>query len=165
MIELHTGGRAELAALFRIADDSARAIAAYFDLGDVLVARVDAEAIVGACPDDRSGAQEPCRPGAMARFRAPTDVRVWRPVAIAHHRLDLLGQLDRQDARTRLQLGDVASAHADLLRLWQGLPPTKAIVSRRITGEVVNAEGRAVAGATVTAGSTPRVQRVRPLRT
>jgi predicted N-acetyltransferase YhbS len=47
MIELHTGDRAELAALFRIADDSERAIAAYRELGDVLVARDDARAIVG----------------------------------------------------------------------------------------------------------------------
>lgn len=47
MIELYTGDRAELAALFRLADDSARAIAAYRDLGDVLVARDDARAIVG----------------------------------------------------------------------------------------------------------------------
>ena len=47
MIELHIGDRAELAALFRLADDSDRAIAAYCDLGDVLVARDDARAIVG----------------------------------------------------------------------------------------------------------------------
>lgn len=47
MIELHTGDRAGLAALFRIADDSERAIASYRDLGDVLVARGDASAIVG----------------------------------------------------------------------------------------------------------------------
>lgn len=47
MIELHTGDRAELAALFALADDSARAIAAYRDLGDVLVARDDARTIVG----------------------------------------------------------------------------------------------------------------------
>ena len=47
MIELHTGDRAELAALFRLADDSDRAIAAYRDLGDVLVARDDEGATVG----------------------------------------------------------------------------------------------------------------------
>jgi predicted Ser/Thr protein kinase len=79
------------------------------------------------------------------------DVRVWRPVAIAHHRLDLARQLDTQDARARLQLGDVASAHTDLIHLWLAQPPTKAIVSRRITGEVVDRDGRPVAGATVAA--------------
>jgi predicted N-acetyltransferase YhbS len=47
MIELYTGPRTELAALFRAADDSDRAIADYRDLGDVLVARDDAGAIVG----------------------------------------------------------------------------------------------------------------------
>jgi ribosomal protein S18 acetylase RimI-like enzyme len=47
MIELHTGDRAELAALFRLADDSDRAIAAYCGLGDVVVARDDARVILG----------------------------------------------------------------------------------------------------------------------
>src|SRR5262249_13714267 len=65
-----------------------------------------------------------------------SDVRVWQPVAIAHHRLDLARQLDIQDARARLQLGDVVSAHADLIRLWLARPPTKTIMSRRITGEI-----------------------------
>jgi predicted N-acetyltransferase YhbS len=46
-IELYTGDRAELAALFRLADDSEQAIAAYREHGDVLVARDDAGAIIG----------------------------------------------------------------------------------------------------------------------
>jgi ribosomal protein S18 acetylase RimI-like enzyme len=46
-IELHTGDRAELMDLFRLADDSPHAIAMYRDLGDVLVARDDARVIVG----------------------------------------------------------------------------------------------------------------------
>jgi predicted N-acetyltransferase YhbS len=46
-IELYTGDRAELAALFRLADDSEPAIAAYRERGDVLVAHDDAGAIIG----------------------------------------------------------------------------------------------------------------------
>jgi ribosomal protein S18 acetylase RimI-like enzyme len=46
-IELYTGDRAGLAALFRLADDSERAIAAYRERGDVLVARDGAGATVG----------------------------------------------------------------------------------------------------------------------
>jgi hypothetical protein len=78
------------------------------------------------------------------------DVRALRPVAIAHRRLDLARQLDIQSARARLQLGDVASAHADLVRLWLAQPPP-TITSRRITGEVVDPSGRPVAGATIAA--------------
>jgi ribosomal protein S18 acetylase RimI-like enzyme len=47
VIELHAGDRAELMALFRLADDSELAIAEYCDLGDILVARDNAGAIVG----------------------------------------------------------------------------------------------------------------------
>lgn len=41
MIELHTGDRAALVPLFRIADDSEPAIASYLPRGDILVARAD----------------------------------------------------------------------------------------------------------------------------
>jgi hypothetical protein len=93
----------------------------------------------------RLGRAEPSDLAAIAG-----DVQTWRPIAVAHHRLDLARQLDVQDAKARFQLGDVASAHADLVRLWLAEPrDTKALASRKITGEVVDADGRPVAGATV----------------
>jgi predicted Ser/Thr protein kinase len=91
-------------------------------------------------------------PGDLAAIAG--DVQIWRPIAVAHHRLDLARQLDIHDARARFQLGDVASAHADLVRLWLAEPlPAKTLASRKITGEVVDADGRPVAGATVAAAS------------
>ncbi|HEX7836252.1 MAG TPA: hypothetical protein VF469_02250, partial [Kofleriaceae bacterium] len=89
------------------------------------------------------------------------DIRVWRPIAVAHHRLDLARLLEAEDARARLLLGDVASAHADLVRLWQARPHlTRTIGARRITGEVVDSSGRPVTGATVAAASNLRADSV-----
>jgi hypothetical protein len=82
------------------------------------------------------------------------DIRTWRPIVVAANRPELVRQLDIHDARVRFAVGDLASAHADLVRLWQDRPRTaKSGESRRITGEVVDPAGRPVAGATVAAGT------------
>jgi predicted Ser/Thr protein kinase len=91
-------------------------------------------------------------PGDLAALSV--DVRTWRPVAVANHKAELVHTLDVQDAKARYQLGDVATAHADLLRLWQSQPRAEnAAGSRVITGEVVDANGRPVAGASIAAAS------------
>jgi hypothetical protein len=82
------------------------------------------------------------------------DVRTWRPIAAATGRAELAREFDILDAKARFQLGDVAAAHADLVRLWRSQP--RAVIpgaTRRITGEVVDARGRPVAGALVAAAS------------
>jgi predicted Ser/Thr protein kinase len=95
----------------------------------------------------RLGRAEPSDLAAIAG-----DVQTWRPIAVSHHRLDLARQLEVQDAKARFQFGDVASAHADLVRLWLAEPrDTKTVAPHTITGEVVDATGRPVAGATVAA--------------
>jgi predicted Ser/Thr protein kinase len=82
------------------------------------------------------------------------DVRTWRPIAVASKKAELAQRLDIQAAKARFQLGDVAAAHADLIRLWQSQPhPRTAGESRKIAGEVVDARGRPVAGASVSAAS------------
>ena len=91
-------------------------------------------------------------PGDLAAISV--DVRTWRPVALANHKAELVHTLDVQDAKARYQLGDVAAAHADLLRLWRSQPRAEnAAGSRVITGEVVDTSGRPVAGASVAAAS------------
>lgn len=81
------------------------------------------------------------------------DVRLWRPIALAYHWTELAWQLDFSDAHVRLHQGELARAHADLLRLWQTRPPSGQPTSgRAIAGEVVDDRGRPVAGATVAAG-------------
>jgi tRNA A-37 threonylcarbamoyl transferase component Bud32 len=83
------------------------------------------------------------------------DVPVWRPLAVAAGQTELVRQLDALAARARFRLGDVDASHAELLRLWRAQPPTDPLVgARRITGVVVDAQGRRVAGATVAASST-----------
>jgi len=80
------------------------------------------------------------------------DVRTWRPIALANHRPKLVWQLDFVDAVARLYRGDVAVAHADLVRLWQAHPHRDRPDSgHTIEGEVVDDHGRPVAGATVAA--------------
>jgi hypothetical protein len=57
-------------------------------------------------------------------------------------------------ALARFQLGEVDAAHAELLRLWRAQPRAAPLIgARRITGVVVDAHGRRVAGATVAASS------------
>jgi hypothetical protein len=81
------------------------------------------------------------------------DVGLWRPIAAAQHWTELAWQLERNDALVRLQQGELARAHADLVRQWQTRPPSGQPASgRTIAGEVVDDRGRPVAGATVAAG-------------
>jgi predicted Ser/Thr protein kinase len=81
------------------------------------------------------------------------DVRFWQPIAVAHHWTQLAWQLDVNDALARLQQGELARAHAELVRLWQTRPPSARPTSgRAIAGEVVDDRGRPVASATVAAG-------------
>jgi predicted Ser/Thr protein kinase len=90
-------------------------------------------------------------PGDLDMVRA--DVRLWRPIAVAQHWTELAWQLDFSDAHVRLHQGELARAHADLVRLWQTRPPSGQPASgRAIAGEVVDDRGRPVAGATVAAG-------------
>jgi hypothetical protein len=82
------------------------------------------------------------------------DVQTWRPIAVANHNPELARQLDALAALARFQRGDVAAAHAEMIRLMQAQPragwPTG---SQRITGKVVDRRGRLVAGARVVAGN------------
>jgi len=81
-----------------------------------------------------------------------TDSATWRPLATASHKLDFSTLLDAQAASARLWLGDVPTAHAELLRVWQALPRTERTgKTREIHGEVVDVHGRPVAGASVAA--------------
>jgi predicted Ser/Thr protein kinase len=78
------------------------------------------------------------------------ELRHWRPVTAARHWTELARQLDVTDATVRWIQGDVASAHADILRLWQTRPPSGRPGSERVlTGEVIDDRGRRLAGATV----------------
>jgi predicted Ser/Thr protein kinase len=82
------------------------------------------------------------------------DARTWRPIAAANHRPALTSQLEKQAALAQFWLGDVPAAHAELLRLWQARPrPERAQKTRQIHGEVVDASGHPVAGASVAASS------------
>ena len=82
------------------------------------------------------------------------DAQTWRPIATANHKPAFADQLAHQAALARFWLGDVPAAHAELMRLSQmrpGVEPTGK--TREIDGEVVDARGRPVAGATVAASS------------
>jgi len=82
------------------------------------------------------------------------DARTWRPIATANHEPALADELAHQAALARFRLGDVPAAHAELLRLWQARPGAEPTgKTRAIDGEVVDALGRPVAGATVAASS------------
>jgi tRNA A-37 threonylcarbamoyl transferase component Bud32 len=99
--------------------------------------------------------------GDMAAVRAT--IAKWRPVAIALHEDHLVDGLDQTDAYARLFLGDLASAHVDIDRLWRKHlhpPDASAPVFR---GTVVDEHGAAVAGATVAVGSVIFVDAIGPL--
>ncbi|HEX3475347.1 MAG TPA: carboxypeptidase-like regulatory domain-containing protein, partial [Kofleriaceae bacterium] len=81
------------------------------------------------------------------------DVPIWRPLAAAAHQVELVRQLDVLTAVARLRLGEV-DARGELLRLWRAQPRTAPPAgARRITGVVVDTQGRRVAGATVAAST------------
>ncbi|HSS00348.1 MAG TPA: serine/threonine-protein kinase [Kofleriaceae bacterium] len=78
------------------------------------------------------------------------DAKKWRATAEQTRQPRLRIILDIQSAAARFRLGDLANAHPDILRLWQEAVRTfGATGSRRIEGDVVDARGRPVAGATV----------------
>ncbi|HEU4732723.1 MAG TPA: protein kinase, partial [Kofleriaceae bacterium] len=80
------------------------------------------------------------------------DVQQWRPLAVASHQPELARELDVLDGMARFRLGDVAAAHAELVQAWRAQHRTAPLASaRRITGEVVDARGHPVPGATVAA--------------
>jgi tRNA A-37 threonylcarbamoyl transferase component Bud32 len=82
------------------------------------------------------------------------DAQHWRSVAMANHQPAFANQLDRQAALARFWLGDVPAAHAELLRLWKARPRTeRAGKTRAIRGEVVDARGHPVVGASVAANT------------
>lgn len=78
------------------------------------------------------------------------DAKKWRATAEETHQPRLVIILDIQSAAARFRLGDLATAHPDILRLWQeAVRAFGTTGSRRIEGDVVDARGRPVAGATV----------------
>ncbi|HEX8111822.1 MAG TPA: hypothetical protein VF516_29020, partial [Kofleriaceae bacterium] len=81
------------------------------------------------------------------------DARAFRPLAVAHHRAELARRLDVDDAIARYRRGDPAATD-DFVRLWQAQSPgERSSRARRVTGEVVDAAGRAVAGARIAASN------------
>ncbi len=84
----------------------------------------------------------------------------WIPVARAMHDDDRVHDFERADAYARYLSGvDVVNARADLVRLWHQKPHLVGD-HRRIEGDVVDAAGKPVAGATVAAAREPS----RPMR-
>ena len=85
---------------------------------------------------------------------AVLDAQTWRPAVAASHNQKQLTELDRTAAWARYRSGDVAAAHTELLRLYRAEPaPEPTAESRTVRGEVVDARGRPVPGATVAAGN------------
>jgi hypothetical protein len=89
------------------------------------------------------------------------DVQAWRPLAVARQLIEVLHRLDVEDAVARYGTGDL-TAHADLVKAWENQPPAAAPsrVRRRITGQVVDASGRPVAGARVAASGDLRADSI-----
>jgi predicted Ser/Thr protein kinase len=59
-------------------------------------------------------------------------------------------QLARDEAMARFWLGDMVGGHADLIRMWK---PTPSETKHKIEGDVVDRDGRPVAGAQVAAAA------------
>ena len=84
-------------------------------------------------------------------------VAKWRPIAERMKEHKLLTWLERDDAIARYILGDVAAAHAELVRLWkpsENQAENQGERRQRIEGDVVDRDGKPVVGATVVAGRT-----------
>jgi hypothetical protein len=82
------------------------------------------------------------------------DEEIWRPLAVATGRAELVRQLEVLAATARFWLGDVSASHADRLRLWESQPRVEPIPgSQRIAGQVVDPSGHPIAGATVAAST------------
>jgi serine/threonine protein kinase len=84
--------------------------------------------------------------------KARAQIAKWKPVANELHMKKLANGLDTMDAYSRLFLGDVAGAHADLVRLWEVRKHAPS-GGRTVDGVVVDAAGHPVAGAEVAVGS------------
>jgi hypothetical protein len=100
--------------------------------------------------------------GDMAAVRAL--VAKWRPVAVSLHDDRIIDGLDQNDAYARLFLGeDLASAHADIDRLWRKrLRPPEA-GAPLLRGTVVDERGVPVVGATVAVGAQIFADAIGPL--
>ena len=81
----------------------------------------------------------------------PDELAAWRMRAVAElgPADDIVRAIDARGAEWAFVHGDVAGARATLDRLWRPVPNDRP---QRIAGIVVDAAGRGVAGATVTAG-------------
>jgi len=100
--------------------------------------------------------------GDMAAVRAL--VAKWRPVAASLHDDRIIDAFDQNDAYARLFLGeDLASAHADIDRLWRKHRRPPDASAPLLRGTVVDERGVPVVGATVTAGTTIFADAIGPL--
>jgi hypothetical protein len=94
---------------------------------------------IRATPDDLAAG-----PTALAGLRA-------RAVAELGETDEVVRSIDGLAAMWTFYRGDVATAHAEIERLWRPLPNDE---SRRVAGTVLDARGQPVAGATVIAAWT-----------
>ena len=91
-------------------------------------------------------------PGDLAAVTA--DVAKWRPIAAASREPSLSRTLDMLGASAAFFGGDVVGGHAELMRAWWATPRIpRPGQTRELTGEVVDASGRPIAGATVAAAT------------
>jgi hypothetical protein len=77
------------------------------------------------------------------------DVAHWQPLALTSRHAELARELGIVAGLAEFRLGHTAAAHDALVALWRGQPRIDAGHGRRITGVVVDAHGRPVAGAEV----------------
>jgi predicted Ser/Thr protein kinase len=84
--------------------------------------------------------------------RAHAEIAKWRPIAKALDEPASVTRLDRSAATLAWFAGDLEAAHAKMLAIEVADPP-EAPGKRRITGTVVDAAGKPIAGATVVGGA------------